>query len=76
MAVRGGLDHHLAALLGAEQNRQGRVVMTQTEMARRIGFSREKVNRKLHRWAAAGWLAIEPKGVRLLQPQALRQLIP
>ncbi len=75
LASRRRLDNQLAALLVAEQNRQGFVVMAQTEMARRIGFSREKVNRQLHRWSAAGWLAVERRGVRLLQRKALQQLV-
>jgi CRP-like cAMP-binding protein len=76
LVSRRRLENQLAALLVAEQNRQGVVAMAQTEMARRIGFSREKVNRQLHRWSATGWLALERRGVRLLQSEALRQLAP
>ncbi|MEI9892222.1 MAG: Crp/Fnr family transcriptional regulator [Caulobacteraceae bacterium] len=54
LVSRRDLEAQLAFLLLAERNRTGLVVLTQTEMARRIGFSREKVNRRLHAWAAVG----------------------
>ena len=53
---------------------QGRVSLTQTEMARRVGASREKVNRKLHAFAAEGWVAVDAAGVRLLAPERLKAL--
>jgi hypothetical protein len=45
-------------------------------MARRIGFSREKVNRKLHVWARAGWVAVERQGVLIRRLEPLEQLAP
>jgi DNA-binding transcriptional regulator LsrR (DeoR family) len=51
------------------------VALTQTEIARRIGASREKVNRKLHEWVSEGWVAISRSGVRLLQRRELTALI-
>jgi CRP/FNR family cyclic AMP-dependent transcriptional regulator len=51
------------------------VPFTQTEIARRLGVSREKVNRKLNAWARAGWVALGPAGVRVLQRDALAGLI-
>jgi hypothetical protein len=43
-------------------------------MARRVGASREKVNRKLHAFAAEGWVAVDAAGVRLLAPERLKAL--
>lgn len=51
------------------------VALTQTEMARRIGASREKVNRKLHEWHARGMVEITRAGVRLLRAPELEMLI-
>jgi len=48
--------------------------LTQTEMARRLTASREKVNRRLHAWAAKGWVSLEPSGVRVNDRGALANL--
>jgi len=69
------LGGRLAKLLLSEAAPHRPVALTQTEIARRIGASREKVNRKLHEWVRLGWIEIAPQGVRLLQPDALRGLI-
>jgi CRP/FNR family cyclic AMP-dependent transcriptional regulator len=69
------LGGRLAKLLLSEVAPHRFVALTQTEIARRIGASREKVNRKLHEWARLGWIEITPQGVRLLQPDALSGLI-
>ncbi len=50
------LGGRLASLLASETVAGGVVPFTQTEIARRLGASREKVNRKLHAWAAEGWV--------------------
>jgi CRP-like cAMP-binding protein len=76
LASRRNLDAQLASLLVAEKNRTNHVVLTQTEMARRIGFSREKVNRKLHAWAGQGLVSVEPQGVLIKQIEAVRRLAP
>lgn len=52
-----------------------RVTLTQTEMARRIGASREKVNRKLHEWGGDGWVKIDRSGIKLLKRGELQALI-
>jgi len=49
--------------------------MTQTEIARRLSASREKVNRKLHAWAREGWVALASSGVRVIDRPALAGLI-
>jgi CRP-like cAMP-binding protein len=69
------LGARIARLALAEANARGVVTLTQTEIARRLGASREKVNRKLHAWAAAGWVEITPAGTRLLQTGSLTALI-
>jgi CRP-like cAMP-binding protein len=68
------LAGRVARLLVTERGPKDLVVLTQTEMARRIGASREKVNRKLHAWAAEGWVEVEPAGVRLLDLPRLKAL--
>jgi CRP/FNR family cyclic AMP-dependent transcriptional regulator len=65
------LGGRLARLLLQERNARGVVAMTQTEMARRLGASREKVNRKLHAWANSGWVTLLAIGVRVVQPERL-----
>jgi CRP-like cAMP-binding protein len=70
------LEAQLAFLLLSERNRTGLVALTQTEMARRIGFSREKVNRRLHAWADEGVVAIERQGVLVRAPDRLAALAP
>jgi CRP/FNR family cyclic AMP-dependent transcriptional regulator len=69
------LGGRLARLLLAAQGGRGLVAMTQTEMARRLGASREKVNRKLHAWVGEGWVELTPAGVRLVEANALEALI-
>lgn len=50
---------------------QGAVALSQGEMARLIGASREGVNRKLAAWRAEGWVDIGSFGVKLLDREAL-----
>lgn len=51
------------------------ITITQTELARRIGASREKVNRKLHEWSDAGWISIGRAGIKLVARDSLVALI-
>lgn len=69
------LGGRLARLLLAEQRGRAVVALTQTEMARRLVVSREKVNRKLHEWARQGWVEVASVGVRLTDVERLRALI-
>jgi CRP/FNR family cyclic AMP-dependent transcriptional regulator len=69
------LGARLARLLINEAGSSGLVALTQTEMARRISASREKVNRKLHAFAASGLIALTKSGVRLLDPGGLAHLL-
>ena len=75
-ASRRDLEAQLAFLLLSERNRLGAVALTQTEMARRIGFSREKVNRRLHAWATEGVVAVGRQGVLIRAPERLAALAP
>ena len=51
---------------------QGAVIaLPQGEMARLIGASRERVNRKLAAWRSEGWIDVGAYGVKLLNRQAL-----
>ena len=47
------------------------VAQSQGEMARLIGASRERVNRKLAAWRSEGWIDIGAYGVKLLNREAL-----
>ena len=47
------------------------VPLSQSEMARLIGASRERVNRKLGAWRTDGWIDIGPYGVKVLNRTAL-----
>ena len=51
------------------------VTLTQTELARRIGASREKVNRKLHEWEDEGFVQLGRSGVRIKSRDKLQALI-
>jgi CRP/FNR family transcriptional regulator, cyclic AMP receptor protein len=68
------LGGRLARLL-LEARSGALIALTQTEMARRIGASREKVNRKLHEWRARGMVEITRAGVKLLRAKELESLI-
>ncbi len=65
------LGGRLAQLLLAAAAERGLVPLTQTEIARRLSASREKVNRKLNDWARHGWVTLGASGVRLLDKDAL-----
>ena len=69
------LGGRLAQRLLEEAGAGAAITVTQTELARRIGASREKVNRKLHEWVDAGWITLGRSGVKLLQRDELRALI-
>lgn len=69
------LAGHLARLLLGEANASGLVSLTQTEIGRRLGFSREKVNRRLNAWAREGFVELTPAGVRILSESRLHGVI-
>jgi CRP-like cAMP-binding protein len=71
--VRLGLGGRLAGLLTSSMNHHGLVALTQTELARRLGVSREKVNRCLKGWSEAGIVEIVPAGVHVKSVARLRQ---
>jgi DNA-binding GntR family transcriptional regulator len=48
--------------------------VVECELARRLGASREKVNRKLREWSASGWVETTPAGLRILGETRLRAL--
>lgn len=77
LEARSALDlgGRLARLLLAEQNTRGLIALTQTEMARRVGVSREKVNRKLRDWMLEGWVEKTPSGVRVLSADRLQGVV-
>jgi CRP-like cAMP-binding protein len=69
------LGGRLARVLLQEAGASGLVALPQTELARRIGASREKVNRKLGSWRDEGWISIGKSGIRIEAPAALQALV-
>lgn len=69
------LGGRLAQRLLEEAGDSSAVTLTQTELARRIGASREKVNRKLHEWVDEGWISMGRAGIKLLSRDKLKALI-
>jgi CRP-like cAMP-binding protein len=69
------LGGRLARVLLQEAGASGLVSLPQTELARRIGASREKVNRKLGAWREEGWISIGRAGIRIEAPAALQALV-
>ncbi|MDB5442091.1 MAG: transcriptional regulator, Crp/Fnr family [Phenylobacterium sp.] len=67
------LGGRLARLLGREQGPRGLVALSQSELARRLGASREKVNRKLQGWVADGVVEVTPSGIRILSAEGLER---
>jgi CRP-like cAMP-binding protein len=65
------LGGRLARLLLVEAGPQMLVPLTQSQLAYRIGASREKVNRKLSQWSREGLVAVTRSGVRVLSPDRL-----
>jgi CRP-like cAMP-binding protein len=63
------LGGRLARLLLEAQG--AAIALSQGEMARLIGASRERVNRKLAAWRCEGWIEIGAFGVKVLNRQAL-----
>lgn len=69
------LGGRLAQRLLEEAGDGATVTLTQTELARRIGASREKVNRKLHEWCDEGWVTVGKSGIKLVKREKLQALI-
>lgn len=69
------LGGRLAQRLLEEAGDGASVALTQTELARRIGASREKVNRKLHEWVDEGWIVMGRSGVKIAARDKLKALI-
>jgi CRP-like cAMP-binding protein len=69
------LGGRLARLLLETIGARDLAPLTQTELARRLGASREKVNRKLNAWARQDWVELSSAGVRVLEREALAELI-
>jgi CRP-like cAMP-binding protein len=66
-----------ATLLILCQGKPGRRIdITQGALGDRVGAARETLNRKLREWQAAGFIALEPGRITVLNAEALRQLAP
>lgn len=68
------LGGRLAQMLLTEMGPRRVVSLTQTEMARRLGASREKVNRKLNVWSTQGWVELSRNGVKVIADEQLADL--
>ncbi len=66
------LAPRLAQFLIAEPVAQ--ITLSQSEIARVLGVSRESVNRRLSQWRRAGWVIVDDRGLRISDPQALRRI--
>jgi len=53
-----------------------RIDITQGALGDRVGAARETLNRKLREWQAAGFIALEPGRITVLDTEALRQFAP
>ncbi len=69
------LGGRLAQRLLEEAGDSTSVTLTQTELARRIGASREKVNRKLHEWYDEGWISMGRSAIKRVARDKLKSLI-
>lgn len=69
------LGGRLAQRLLEEAGDGSVITLTQTEIARRIGASREKVNRKLHEWVDEGWISMGRFGIKLTAREKLQAVI-
>jgi len=69
------LGGRLAQRLLEEAGDGASITLTQTEIARRIGASREKVNRKLHEWVDEGWISMGRSGIKLVARDKLQGVI-
>jgi CRP-like cAMP-binding protein len=52
-----------------------KIRVTQTEMSRMIGVSRESINKQLRAWAQVKWVRLERGGIVVLKPDALTNLV-
>jgi len=79
--VEGLLFHSLpkrlaAVLLEKLAARRGNTIdITQSELGKLTGGTREWVNKKLRAWQAAGLVALQPGRVMVLQPEMLRHFL-
>lgn len=69
------LGGRLAQRLLEEAGDGAAITITQTEIARRIGASREKVNRKLHEWCDEGWITLGRAGIKITARDKLQAVI-
>jgi CRP/FNR family cyclic AMP-dependent transcriptional regulator len=66
--------HHLAER--ASQTHDGRkIVITQRDLGRMIGMSRESTNRQLRSWEHQKWLRLEQGRIVLLMPEAFAAIV-
>jgi CRP/FNR family transcriptional regulator, cyclic AMP receptor protein len=52
-----------------------RTTLTQTALARRIGASRERINRTLSDWRKRGWVEVDRTGIHIRDADALSTLV-
>ncbi|MBB4642274.1 Crp/Fnr family transcriptional regulator [Rhizorhapis suberifaciens] len=50
------------------------IAFSQTELSMFAGISRENINRQLSLWSQAGVTAVEPSGIRIIDPGTLEEI--
>lgn len=64
----------LARLQGPEPQRSARLALSQEEIARFLGLSRQMVNQYLQQWKAQGWVALGRGQITLVDQRALQSI--
>lgn len=68
------LAHFLLRLLKQEEGGESVITLSQTELSMFAGISRENINRQLAAWSQSGITAVEPAGIRVLDPATLEEI--
>lgn len=64
----------LARLHGPDPQRSARLALSQEEIARFLGLSRQMVNQYLQQWKAQGWVALGRGQITLVDQRALQSI--
>ena len=59
----------------ADEERSGKIRITQREISQMIGASRESANKELRRWEKRKWLRLERGGLVIAAPEAIEALV-
>jgi CRP/FNR family transcriptional regulator, cyclic AMP receptor protein len=73
--LRQRVAKHLRFQEEAEGTRSTRRRVTQSELAASVGASRQRVNACLQEFQSEGWIAIERRGIRIIDGDALDRVV-